>query len=504
MPRDATSRTTRGDQTPERWTEYVRLDELEPAPRNAKRHDVPGIIRSLTRFGLTQVVAVVDERTGKLHSGHGRREALLKLHEDGKAPPAGVRVDEDGGWLVPVGRGWRSKNAKDAEAALVGDNQLTIAGGWDMEELAASLKALGPRGLAGTGFTLKDLAGPAAAVDPKDDHVAQLPDAPAVAKAGDVWTIGPHRLMVGDCRNPEHVAHLLDGATVNLAVTSPPYADRRKYDGETEFRPIPPGKYVAWFEPVAAIVADHLATDGSWVVNIRASAADLDRELYVMDLVLEHVRSWGWHLADEFCWERVGVPKRPVMRLKNMWEPVFHFARGRWKWNPDNVSHPTDDAIIPVGPGGGDTNWSKVHGQGRSSVFGESRRARSRGGNTRGSHENVGKNQGTNWAPGELMGEGEAYPGNRLPNFNRSHAAVGHPAAFPWELPGFFTRLLTDEGDHVYDPFVGSGSTILAAHETNRIGFGMELSAGYADQALARLHRDTGLVPTCKGKKYPA
>lgn len=479
----------------ERSIEYRRLDELEPAKRNAKRHDIAGLIASFRRFGVTQAVAIVDERTGRMHAGHGRREALEQMRAGGSRAPAGIRSDDDGMWLVPIGRGWRSKNDRDAEAALLGDNQLTIAAGWDLAELNASLSALGPRGLTGTGFSVADLPGAPPAA-PDGSGPIEAGDVPQLARRGDVWTIGPHRLMCGDCRDADDVRTLIDGGTVQLAVTSPPYADRRKYDGESEFRPIKPGQYVEWFRPVAENVAEHLAEDGSWCVNVKAIADTLDRELYVHDLVIAHVRGWGWHLADEFCWQRRGIPKKPRLRLKNAHEPVYHFARARWKFRPDHVMHESPNAIVRLDElDDRDRGWKH-----RATTGGEKPKSRARGVRGGGGEQH----QGKTWAPGEATVHGMAYPSNLLPAFGHSEA-VGHPATFPIELPEFFVKLLTDEGELVYDPFSGSGSTVLAADRAGRVGAGMEISPRYTNAALARLGRELELTPTRvgDGAEYP-
>ena len=90
---------------------------------------------------------------------------------------------------------------------------------------------------------------------------------------------------------------------------------------------------------------------------------------------------------------------------------------------------------------------------------------------------------------------GFAYPGNRLPTFAGSHEATGHTAAFPVGLPEFFVKAYTDESDVVYDPFMGSGSTLLAAHNQRRIGYGMEISPAYCDIICARWQKATGIKP---------
>lgn len=318
-------------------------------------------------------------------------------------------------------------------------------------------------------------------------------------RPGDLWQCGPHRVLCGDSRDPDHVALLLDGASINLAVTSPPYADRRTYDAASGFKPISPDDYVEWFAPVAANVSEHLADGGSWFVNIKASVTPDGEatELYVLDLVLAHCRLWGWKLATEFCWERIGVPKSVSQRFKNQFEPIYQFHRGRrWKMRPDNVRHATDAALIPPGPGSGDTNWGgRSHDVDPQGTPGGNLLGRRRVGSTDWSGNDRNSTSLPQGGGGDMFADrrqagdvvpGLAYPGNRLPTFNSTHEAVGHTAAYPVGLPEFFIKAFTDPGDTVYDPFLGSGSTLLAAHRQDRIGYGIEISPGYCDVLLDR------------------
>ena len=96
-----------------------------------------------------------------------------------------------------------------------------------------------------------------------------------------------------------------------------------------------------------------------------------------------------------------------------------------------------------------------------------------------------------------------AYPGNRLPTFTQTHEATGHAAAFPVGLPEFFVKAYTDAGDAVYDPFMGSGSTMLAADNQGRIGYGCELSPAYCDVIAKRYQRHSGTVPILESTGKP-
>jgi hypothetical protein len=217
-----------------------------------------------------------------------------------------------------------------------------------------------------------------------------------------------------------------------------------------------------------------------------------------MDLVTAHVREWAWHFADEFCWERNGVPKQPVLRFKSQWEPVYQFARDRWKFRPDNVRHASNDAIIAYGPGRGNTSWadpdSAVISQGQKGDMFAGQRARRAGRGNTSWKDRQGHNGGA-FPDYDEVKNGFAYPGNRLPTFAGSHEATGHTAAFPVGLPEFFVKAYTDEGDAVFDPFMGSGSTLLAAHNQRRIGYGMEISPAYCDIICARWQKATGIKP---------
>ena len=72
-------------------------------------------------------------------------------------------------------------------------------------------------------------------------------------------------------------------------------------------------------------------------------------------------------------------------------------------------------------------------------------------------------------------------PGNVIECAMGSNAGAGHSAAFPLALPQFFVRAYSDDGDAVYDPFMGSGTTLMAAAAEGRIAYGCEISPKYCD-----------------------
>ncbi|MFB6505593.1 ParB N-terminal domain-containing protein [Streptomyces sp. NPDC056099] len=120
---------------------YIPLTDLPPDPVNPKKHEIERIIASIQDHGFIET-PVVDERTGLVISGHGRRIALIEMQTRGEPVPPGLLVDDDGGWLIPVTRGWASQNDRQAHAVLILLNRLGAAGGWDPGPLAEILEDL--------------------------------------------------------------------------------------------------------------------------------------------------------------------------------------------------------------------------------------------------------------------------------------------------------------------------------------------------------------------------
>jgi DNA modification methylase len=490
--------------------EHWDRERLKPNPRNSRTHSqdqINAIASSIQRFGFPNAI-LVDE-AGMIIAGHGRLLAAETLNL------ATVPVIVASGWT-------------DAEkrAYMIADNQLALMAGWDAELLRDELEFLQSTDeidIDVLGFPADDIQLILASGDAADDKADQIPGLPTnpQTKPNDIWQLGNHLLICADCRDPM-TYHQTIADPINLVFTSPPYAEQREYDQSSGFRPIHPDDYVQWFEPLAKILHDRLADDGSFFLNIKPSAHGLDTDLYVFDLIIAHARQWRWHFATEFCWERNGVPKGVTQRFKNQFEPIYQLVKQRWKMRPEAVRHRSDNVPLAGGPGSGNTSWANAQGTDVSGTFGAARKRK------QGTRQTMSEAQGTNAAPGthvkqglafpgnrlniersnlrpnmagtqgapqyedRLIGEGLAYPGNRLPTFTESHSAMGHAAAFPVGLPEFFMRAYTDEGDVVCDPFAGSGSTLIAAERARRKCVAVEISPAYCDVIVQRYIDYTG------------
>lgn len=140
---------------PDLRIEWMRLDDLVPARRNTRTHDLPAIGAAIRELGFfTQFQ--IDESTGELVWGHGRLAELRRMRDDGADPPEGVRVDPDdpGEWMVPVVRGWSSRDSLHADAVREADNAVAQTGGFDAArqlDVLGDLAAERPDYLRGTG-----------------------------------------------------------------------------------------------------------------------------------------------------------------------------------------------------------------------------------------------------------------------------------------------------------------------------------------------------------------
>lgn len=143
-----------------RRIDYLPLPDISRALQNPKDHAADVIAASMARYGVVEMPAL-DERTGRLVAGHGRLDEWQRAHAAGEDPPDGITIGDDGVWLVPVTRGWSSRDDTDAAGYLLASNQSSTAGGWDDNTLGAILADLSDRDgtiLDTIGFDAADLA----------------------------------------------------------------------------------------------------------------------------------------------------------------------------------------------------------------------------------------------------------------------------------------------------------------------------------------------------------
>jgi DNA modification methylase len=467
--------------------EFWPVDKLVPYARNARTHSdaqVAQIAASIAQFGFNNPI-LVDTNAGII-AGHGRLLAARKLRFDHVPVVVLDHLTET-----------------QKRAYILADNKLAEQAGWDDDLLRGELADLkdADLNLEVLGFSEDELrtllaeAEPAPSGTPEAEE--EIPEAPVdpVTRPGDIWLIGKHRLICGDCRDRATVAELLNGSSANVVITSPPYASQRAYDPASGFRPVPPEEYVPWFRDVAANIVPILAPDGSYFLNIKEHADGGQRNLYVKKLTIAHVEQWGWRFVDELCWRKTddGVPGGWGNRFKNAWEPVFHFCRNeKIKFRPKEVGHWSDDCFDYSPNNPTSTSGSGLLGTG-----------------PRGAAADNGKNhdswQTTRRNANNLEGRhgGIARPSNVI-EVKTESSQGSHSAPFPRALVEFFVKAYSDPGDMIFDPFLGSGTTIAAAHVLGRVGCGVEISPAYCDVILRRIEHlaETEAVLAATGETF--
>ena len=260
-------------------------------------------------------------------------------------------------------------------------------------------------------------------------------------------------ILQGD--SPEVLKGLEDNS-IDLIFTSPPYADSRKdtYGG------IHPDRYVEWFLPVSEQLLRVLKHDGSFVLNIKEKVVKGEQSTYVIELILA-LRQQGWLWTEEFVWHKKNsYPGKWPNRFRDAWERLLQFNKNR------KFKMYQEEVMVPMG------DWAKLRLRNLSET--DKRRDNSRVGS------GFGKNI-SNW-----VGRDKVYPDNVI------HLATecnnkNHSAAFPENLPTWFIKLFTKEGDNVLDPFAGSGTTLVAARKLRRNSVGIEIVPEYVEMVKEQL-----------------
>jgi DNA modification methylase len=459
--------------------------ELRAHPGNARVHSaeqIEQIKASMLAFGFTNPL-LVDE-AGVLIAGHGRLEAAVALGLE-KVPVIALR----------------HLSAAQKEALRLADNRISENATWDqalLRDALASVQAAAEIDLAALGFssdelntilaaaeteaageeaTPMDAAPEASAAAPSteaddtraDDPADAEPEPPrqAVTRPGDLWLLGDHRLLCGDSTDSDAVTRLMGDDRAALLFTSPPYGNQRDYTT---------GGVSDW-DALMQGVFQHLdlavRPDAQVLVNLGLIHRDNEWQPYWSSW-LDWMRACGWRRFAFYAWDQgPGLPGDWNGRLAPAFELLFHFNREARRPNK----------IIPC-------RWA-------GHINSEKGGLRAKDGTV-----------------GEWQHAGQGVQETRIPDSVlriTRHKARGieteHPAVFPVALPDFLMRAYADEGDIVFEPFAGAGTSIIAGQRTGRRVRAIELAPAYADLAIARwrmLHPDLPVTLAKDGRSYDA
>ena len=257
-----------------------------------------------------------------------------------------------------------------------------------------------------------------------------------------------NKTIRGDC---EEILKEFPDNSIDLIFTSPPYADQRlqTYGG------VKPDDYVDWFLPKAAQFLRVLKPTGTFILNIKERVVDGERHIYVIELILK-MREQGWLWTEEFIWHKKNsYPGKWPNRFRDNWERLLQFNKQK-KFNMYQ-----DAVTVPVG------DWAKD----RLANLSETDKVRDESKAGSGFGKNV-----SNW-----LGRDKVYPTNVI-HMATECANKNHSATFPVDLPAWFIKLFTKEGDIVLvsrQPCNVVKNMICFLHnQTGRIGY-------------EEIHRDT-------------
>lgn len=287
-------------------------------------------------------------------------------------------------------------------------------------------------------------------------------------------------LGIAICGDSLDVLRGMPDSSVNLVLTSPPYALHFK----KEYGNAAKHEYVDWLLPFAKEILRVLKDDGSFVLNIGGSynKGTPTRSIYHYKLLIALVEQVGFHLAQELFWYNPAKMPMPAewvtvrrIRVKDSVEYVWWLSKTPWpKASNANVLRPYSKDMLRL-------NARKVRETVRPSghVITSGFDKIDAGGA-------IPANVIEEEVPCDMLKFGNNAANDQYTLRCKESGTKIHPARFPPALPDFFIRMLTEEEDLVVDPFAGSNTTGMVAERLGRSWIAVELSEDYVEASKFR------------------
>jgi DNA modification methylase len=427
-------------QAPKLEVVMIAVSALKRYPANARTHSkrqIRQIAASIKEFGWTNPILVREKN--EILAGHARLEAGIFL-EMRKVPCIRLLGLTDA----------------QARALVIADNQLALNAGWDVDILKAEIEKLYADNfdLEVLGFAsedLKKLMVHEGKTDP--DEIPDLQRTDTITKPGDVWTLGRHRLICGDCTQPAIVEQLLAGRQPFLMVTDPPYGieldsewrDRAGLNNGSRLGSSTP--YPAEASYMKRRIAGHTETTISGDTRADWSAA--------FELVPSLKVVYVWHAS------------RYTREVLNGLERIGFIHAQQIIWDKGLAALTRTHYWFAHEP-----CWC-AHKEGHEPCW----YARK-------------KNAPWEGKPGETTIWRAKSP--KMIMAGSDEEKIDHPTQKPVELMEIPIVNHTMPGDEVYEPFGGSGTTLMAAERLDRVCLAIELEPKYCDVIVARWQAYTG------------
>ena len=426
--------------TIEQWP----IERLRPYAGNPRRNDeaVPRMVEALGEFGFR--VPLLVRGDGEVIDGHLRLKAALAM---GLTEVPVITADD----MTP----------DQVRAFRILVNQSANWAEWDNDLLLLELRALQSADfdIRLTGFDqgemdalLRKLEHPEDGEAVEEEEVPEAPQEP-VTRNGDIWLLGDHALACADAADKAASAALMEGESAVLCFTSPPYGGQREYTR----------KISDWDELMRGVFRDPLPVlpGGQVLVNLGLIHRGHEVQAYWNNWI-EYMRREGWRFFGWYVWDQgFGLPGDWNGRLAPCYEFIFHFNR--------EMRHP--NKIVPCIYAGKTEHLRK---NGTSSGM-----------------------RNPNGTVGLWTHQGKPTQDFRIPDsilrIGRQRGPIGegidHPAVFPVALPEHVIATWAQRGDVVYEPFCGSGTTIIGGQKCGVRVRAVEIEPAYVDVALIRFSR---------------
>lgn len=382
--------------------EFVDISDLRKYERNNKIHmesQISDLVNLIKEFGFTNPILIDEEN--EIIAGHGRHEAASRI---------GMKQ-------VPC---IRLSHLTDAQkrAYRIADNKVQMGAAWDFDALRLEISELSAGGydldlLCFGGKEIDDIllsGGTSGNTD--EDDVPEAPKDP-VTKLGDIWQLGKHRIICGDCTDAQTVSRLLGDIKPHLMVTDPPYGI--EYDASWRSR-------ISDHDRARGKVLNDDIADwhAAWAL-FPGDVAYIWHGVINTHIVAESLIRSGFEIRSHIIWSKSS----------------FAISRGHY-----HMQHEPCWYVVRKGATG---------------------------------HWNGDRKQSTIWSINKPQ-----------------KSETGHSTQKPVECMRRPILNNSNIGQAIYEPFSGSGTTIIAAEETGRVCYAIEINPEYVDIAVKRWENFTG------------
>lgn len=453
--------------------DYKPTNDLKPHPQNSRTHtprQIDEIIRSIEAVGWTKPI-IVDEKL-EILAGHGAHQAALQMG-----------LDE----IPTIMRAGLTSGQK--KAYRIADNRLAEQSTWDEKILAtefAELKRMG-YDLSLTGFDpseIEFMLAPPPAITPEPP--AATIEKRTVSKLGDLWIMGEHRLLCADSTKPASYKTLLAGRRAQCVFTDPPYgisyaAPSGKFEvikGDDLRR----GQLKTMLNNAFASAVFHAEQDAGWYVwHASSTRDDFSQAMAQAGLVELGYLIWekpgavlGWsdyRYAHEPCFYAAKQGTKPAFYGDRTGTTIWRIEAAAANGEPTSIGN----GLIITTPDGEEVYLAPAPPKGKKVC-----------------HLHL-----ANGAPILIQPASDCddvWKVSRDSGHGKDDAI--HPTMKPVALARRAIVNSTKEGEIVLDVFCGGASTIMAAEQTKRVGYGMELDPHYIDASVRRWQELTGKEAT--------